>query len=125
VAGYDTNLAAEFYVLAVLHRLGADANLTLGNAVTVDVKGLAGKTSWPVDNFREGRKRHFVIFVSFLNKIADPTVLPEVYVVRSEDVADLTYRSPRGRRVVQLSTLRKKRQLYENAWRQLLTPAAE
>jgi hypothetical protein len=66
-----------------------------------------------------------VIFVSFLNKIADPTVLPEVYVVRSEDVADLMYRSPKGRRVVQLSTLRKKRQLYENAWQQLLTPAAE
>ena len=54
---YNTNLASEFYVLSVLHRLGAEANLTLGNkkavdivivhaagdAVTVDVKGLAGK----------------------------------------------------------------------------------
>ena len=56
---YNTNLAAEYYVLSVLHRLGADANLTLGNkksvdvvvvrdagdAATVDVKGLAGTTS--------------------------------------------------------------------------------
>src|ERR1700677_610119 len=52
-------LAAEFYVLSVLHRLGVDANLTLGNkksvdiaavraagdAITIDVKGLAGTTS--------------------------------------------------------------------------------
>ena len=55
--GYNTNLAAEFHVLSILHRLGEDANLTLGNkksvdiavirawdAITVDVKGLAGKT---------------------------------------------------------------------------------
>jgi hypothetical protein len=54
--GYNTNLAAEFYVLSVLHRLGVDVNLTLGNkksvdisavkaaekAITIDVKGLAG-----------------------------------------------------------------------------------
>lgn len=34
---YNTNLAAEFYVLSVLHRLGADANLTLGNKKSVDI----------------------------------------------------------------------------------------
>ena len=52
---YNTNLAAEFYVLSMLHRLGFDASLTLGNkkavdivvvrdsgnVVTIDVKGLA------------------------------------------------------------------------------------
>ena len=56
---YNTNLAAEFYVLSMLHRLGFDASLTLGNkkavdvvvvrdsgnVMTVDVKGLAGTTS--------------------------------------------------------------------------------
>ncbi len=35
--GYNTNLAAEFYVLSMLHRLGADANLTLGNKKSVDI----------------------------------------------------------------------------------------
>lgn len=30
-SGYDTNLAAEFYVLSCLHRIGLTANLTLGN----------------------------------------------------------------------------------------------
>lgn len=78
--GYNTNLAAEFYVLSTLHRLGADANLTLGNkksvdiavvrgagdAITLDVKGLAGKTSWPVDNIREANPRHFIVLCAFL-----------------------------------------------------------
>ena len=67
---YNTNLAAEFHVLSVLHRLGVEANLTLGNkksvdivvvrgagdTITIDVKGLAGKTSFPIDNVRRGKK---------------------------------------------------------------------
>ncbi len=31
MTGYDTNLAAEFYALSCLHRLGLTAALTLGN----------------------------------------------------------------------------------------------
>ena len=34
---YNTNLAAEFYVLSMLHRLGADAALTLGNKKAIDI----------------------------------------------------------------------------------------
>ena len=74
---YNTNLAAEFHVLSVLHRLGLDANIALGNkksvdivivrdageAYTIDVKGLAGKNrlanrqcaarqEWPFHNIR-------------------------------------------------------------------------
>lgn len=70
---YNTNLAAEFYVLSMLHRLGITANLTLGNmksvdivvvkddgrTLTVDVKGLAGKTNWPVDNVKRDKKNHY------------------------------------------------------------------
>ena len=37
MSGYDTNLAAEFYVLSCLHRRGLTANLTLGNKKGVDV----------------------------------------------------------------------------------------
>jgi hypothetical protein len=46
-----------------------------GDAVTVDVKGLAGTTGWPVDNFKE-RTKNFLVLVSFLNKIEDPGRLP-------------------------------------------------
>ena len=44
MSGYNTNLASEFHVLSVLHRLGATANLTLGNkkGVEIFVGGEAG-----------------------------------------------------------------------------------
>jgi hypothetical protein len=110
--GYNTNLAAEFYVLSVLHRLGLDANLTLGNkksvdiaivrdageAYAIDVKGLAGKTGWPIDNIRAGKERHFLVFVSFLGKISQPEVAPEVYIVPSTEMDRLAYAAPGGRR---------------------------
>jgi hypothetical protein len=41
-SAYNTNLAAEFYVLSVLHRLGFDANLTLGNKKSVDIAVIRG-----------------------------------------------------------------------------------
>src|SRR5437899_10866880 len=92
---YNTNLAAEFYVLPLVHRFGFDASLSLGNeeavdvvivrdsgnVVTVDVKGLAGTTSWPVDNVKKIAKHYFLIFVSFLGKMTEHAVQPEVYVV--------------------------------------------
>lgn len=58
-------LAAKFYVLSVLHRLGAEANLTFaqpdniditvvrqsGEVFTIDVKTLTGRSRWPVERF--------------------------------------------------------------------------
>ncbi len=127
--GYNTNLAAEFYVLSVLHRLGMSATLTLGNkksvdiviardagdTLTIDVKGLAGTTNWPVDNLKEGEKRHFIAF--FLGRISDPSVLPEVYIVPSEEVSSVIYQNPAGnRRVIQLGRARKVWEKYRNKW---------
>jgi len=95
-----------------------DASLTLGNkksvdivlvrdsgkVVTIGVKGLAGTTSWPVDNVKKIAKEHFFVFVSYLGKINDYTVSPEVYVVPSQKFEPLVYHSPNGkRRVLQLA----------------------
>ena len=128
---YNTNLAAEFYVLSMLHRLGGDASLTLGNkksvdivlvreaadVVTIDVKGLAGTTSWPVDNVKKKAHDHFLVFVSFLGKIGDHSVPPEVYVVPSKRLAPLVYHSPNGKRhVLQLSRMRKDGTEFRDAW---------
>lgn len=128
---YNTNLASEFYVLSMFHRLGCDASLTIGNkksvdivvvresgeVVTVDVKGLAGTTSWPVDNVKKVAKDHFLIFVSFLGKIGDYTVQPEVYIVPSSQLAPFVYHSPNGKRhVLQLSRMRKDGIQYRDAW---------
>jgi hypothetical protein len=131
--GYNTNLAAEFYVLSMLHRLKADANLTLGNkksvdiavihdagdSVTVDVKGLAGKTSWPVDNFTV-KPKHFLVLVCFLGKIDDPSVPPEVYVLPASRAHAITYNAPGGRRVIPLSRARSKGKRFKDAWNLLL-----
>jgi hypothetical protein len=133
MSGYDTNLAAEFYVLSILHRLGMSATLTLGNkksvdivvtrdagdAVTIDVKGLAGTTNWPVENLKT-KKNHFIAFVTFKGKIQDVSVSPDIYIVPSEKVAEIVYQNPKGnRRVVQSGRAKKSWQEYRDGWKLL------
>lgn len=105
---YNTNLASEFYVLSALHRLGLDAVITLGNkksvdlsvvrdagdAVTVDVKGLAGKTGWPVDNATAVTPNHFLVFMCYYGKIEDIEALPEVWVIPSTKLMEFVYNAP-------------------------------
>jgi hypothetical protein len=90
-------LAAKFYVLSVLHRLGAEANLTYaqpdnvdiaavrqsGEAFTIDVKTLTGTSQWLVEQF-SAKKHHFVVFVCFELEWTDPQVVPEIYIWSSE-----------------------------------------
>lgn len=134
MSGYNTNLASEFYALSMLHRLGADANLTLGNkksvdiavirgkgdSVTVDVKGLAGKTGWPIDNIGAGNSKHYIVFVCFMGKIEDTDSSPLVWVVPSLKVSALTYEAPGGRKLMRVSTLRDRGSEFRDAWSQLL-----
>jgi len=131
---YNTNLAAEFFVLSMLHRLSMDASLTLGNkksvdivvvrdsghVVTIDVKGLAGTASWPVDNVKKIAKEHFFVFVSYQGKISDHTISAEVYVVPSQKLEPLVYHSPNGkRRVLQLARMRRDGKRFKDAWQLL------
>ncbi|HEX9460147.1 MAG TPA: hypothetical protein VGA84_13430 [Thermoanaerobaculia bacterium] len=95
--GRHLELAAKFHVVSVLHRLGADANLTLaqpdgvditvvlssGQALTIDVKTLAGTRNWPVEHFT-ARAHHYVAFVVFLQSIRDLNAPPEVHLVPSK-----------------------------------------
>ena len=135
---YNTNLAAEFWVLSMLHRLGADAALTLGNrkAVdilitgpetalkTVDVKGLAGRHSWPADNIRlPAPNNHFYVFLTFDGKIKDPEHAPSVWVVPGNKVDGLieTYTN---RKDVSRPLLVQQGGQYEQAWHLLVGPSA-
>jgi hypothetical protein len=121
--GYNTNLASEYYVLATLYRLGFDAYITLGNKkgidiilnlndekqLTIDVKGLQGTTLFPLDNVNEQADKpfHFVVFLSFLKKMSDPLVLPEIYILPHNSLKELMYHNPKGnRKGINLSTLR-------------------
>jgi len=90
-------LAAKFYVLSVLHRLGAEGILTYaqpdnvdiaallqsGEALTIDVKTLTGTSLWPVEKFR-ARKHHFLVFVCYQARWRDPQVVPDIYIWKSE-----------------------------------------
>ena len=128
---YNTNLAAEFYVLSILNRLGFDATLTLGNkksvdivvvkdsgdVLTIDVKGIAGTTLWPTDNVKKSDKNHFLIFVSFLGKINDYTIQPEIYVLPSTLLESLVYRNPNQTRVgLRVGRMRKDGRKFKDAW---------
>jgi len=129
--GYNTNLASEYYVLSTLYRLGFDAFITLGNKksidiilsldngrqVTIDVKGLQGKTLFPLDNLNENLKKenHFIVFLSFLDKMSDPSVQPEIYIVPYKAVSGLMYHSPnKKRKGINLSALRKSGKKYQD-----------
>lgn len=90
-------LAAKFYVLSVLHRLGAEASLTSahsdkvditvvkqpGEAFTIQVKTLMGTSQWPVEKF-SARKHHYVAFIRYDRESQDPNVAPDVYIWASE-----------------------------------------
>lgn len=131
MSGYDTNLAAEFYVLSCLHRRGLTANLTLGNkkgvdivvarragdAVTVEVKGVAKKYDWPVDNLRTmDPDRHFVALVSFEGRIADSAMPPPRVWILPFHAIDPFKRFYRGRTNVSRAAVTKEATGFENAW---------
>jgi hypothetical protein len=94
-------LAAKFFVLSALHRIGAEATLATGQredvdiavitaagqALTVDVKALTGSTRWRVQDIR-AQQNHFVIFVCFVTELHNPQVSPEVYVLPSSALRD-------------------------------------
>ena len=134
--GYNTNLASEYFVLATLYRQGFDAYITLGNKkgidiiinhndikqITIDVKGLQGKTLFPLDNVNEDIKKgnHFIVFLSFLNKMSNPLEMPEIYIVPHNKIKSLMYYSQnRKRKEINLSALRNKGIDYLNNWEQL------
>jgi hypothetical protein len=130
VTRYNTNLAAEFYVLSMLHRLGADAALTLGNkkavdivvvkktgtTSTIDVKGLEKRFDWPADNIHTLEKpNHFYALVSFEGKIIDPLSPPSVWIIPAIELTSFI-RKYRTRTVVSRAYVTTQGQKYLQAW---------
>lgn len=127
---YNTNLAAEFYVLSMLYRLGVDASLTLGNkkAVdiivtsdrkamkTIDVKGLAGPYDWPADNIHELEDpEHFYALLSFENKITKPDFAPPVWIIPANQLKPFIHIFT-TRKVVSRAEIKAKGLCFKNAW---------
>jgi hypothetical protein len=133
---YNTNLAAEFWVLSTLYRLGIEAHLTLGNKksvdililrdsetiCTADVKGLAGPYDWPADNVTIFDKpNHYYIFLSFEGKISDPSATPSVWVIPSDRLRPFI-KQFKTRTVVSRPLVRKDGGRFRNAWQYLSDP---
>lgn len=132
MARYDTNLAAEYHVLSCLHRIGLTANLTLGNkkgvdivvvrdagdAVTVEVKGVAKKYDWPANNLvTEHPGSHFVALVSFEGRIDEADMPPpRVWVIPFPEVERFKRVYPGGRTNVSRAAIRAHGGEFENAW---------
>jgi hypothetical protein len=85
----------------MLHRRGFDAALTLGNkkavdifiykengkSISLDVKGVAKRYDWPVDNVKVlNNRNHFFALVCFENKIDDPEHVPSVWIIPSPEL---------------------------------------
>jgi hypothetical protein len=117
---YNTNLASEFYVMSVLYRLGLNANLTLGNkkavdivvvhapgdAVTIDVKAVAGRVDWLVGNaVGPVRERHFVVLLAYDGKFGRVADLPKAWVLPHDEFLKLirTAKPPSTMRYVRRS----------------------
>ncbi len=130
MSNYNTNLASEFHVLSILHRLGFDAVLTLGNKkmvdivvtnkkggfTTIDVKGMAKKYDWPADNIRRHAEGgHFVVLVSYEGRIEDPTFMPAVWIIPQEK-SDNFIKQYRTRRNISRSFILKNGESFLNAW---------
>ena len=131
---YNTNLAAEFYVLSMLYRLGADAALTLGNKksvdivvvnengtiITIDVKGLAGPYEWPADNIHSLQDpQHFYVLVSFEGNITDTQSIPSAWIIPSIDLAQFFHKY-KTRTNVSRGKVKENGKRFPNAWSQIV-----
>ena len=126
---YHTSLASEFYVISVLHRLGVDATLTLGNrkgidivalseegdATTIEVKGTRGTTGWWVNNVKAPRVGHYIVFIGYKNKIVEVDELPDDWIVPSERLDDFVRPNPNNR-VVGPERLKEFGAQFKGAW---------
>ena len=136
---YNTNLASEFHVLSILHRLGVDANLTLGNkktvdiivtndegdVITIDVKGIAKKYDWPADNIRAPKSgKHFVVLVSYEGKIEDSSFGPKVWVIPHKKTKRFI-KQYRTRKNVSRSLVTKQGKEFLNAWDLISNPGED
>jgi len=133
ITPYNTNLAAEFWVLSVLHRLNVEALLTLGNKkavnilvrrgsniYTVDVKGVADRYDWPADNIRDlNTPNHVYIILSFEGNISDPQANPSVWIIPSDKLEPFI-KQYATKSVISRSLVKNSGSDFHNNWEYLL-----
>ena len=121
---FDTGVAAEYFVLSQIYRLGLEAYISQGNKkaidirviqengnpISVDVKAVRGYSSLVVNNVKTN-ENHFIAFVIYNNKFEDVLTQSEVYIVPSLEVPSITQHFKEERRVTKGSL-----ESYLNNW---------
>lgn len=110
---FNSGVAAEYFILSQLYRLGLEAYVSQGNkkavdirvvlsdnkAISIDVKAVRGYSSLVVNNV-EPKENHYLAFVIYNNKFDDVQILPSVYIVPSRDVPGITKQWQNEKRVM-------------------------
>ncbi|HEX7026097.1 MAG TPA: hypothetical protein VF268_02575 [Gammaproteobacteria bacterium] len=110
---FDTGIAAEYFILSQIYRLGLEAYISQGNKkaidiraiqedgtpISIDVKAVRGYSSLVVNNV-QAKENHYVAFVIYNNRFEDVLTLPEVYIVPSIEVLSITKHFNKERRVM-------------------------
>jgi hypothetical protein len=94
-AGHATGMAGEFHAMEILHRLGHQPALTLGNAKTIDilsrapsgkiyeisVKAIRGGGKWGIGKSKYTGSENLVFILFLYKNFSDITTMPDVWVV--------------------------------------------
>lgn len=122
---------------SMLHRLVADAALTLDNKKAVDIivanedgsttiidgKGLEKRYDWPFDDTKlVHTQRHFYVLVCFDGKITDPNIPPSAWIVPAKEIPQFI-KKYRTRTVVSRMNVIANGQKYFQDWSQLIGAA--
>jgi len=121
---FDTGVAAEYFILSQIYRLGLEAYISQGNKkaidirviqengnpISIDVKAVRGYSSLVVNNVKV-QDNHYIVFVIYNNKFEDVLVPPDVYVVPSSDVPSITSHFKEEKRVMKGAL-----EGYKNQW---------
>jgi hypothetical protein len=110
---FNTGIAAEYFILSQLYRLGIEAYISQGNkkaidirvikedetSISIDVKAVRDYSSLVVNNVIS-KKNHFVVFVTYNKKFEKIDTMPEVFIVPSKDVVKITRKFKEEKRVM-------------------------
>lgn len=110
---FDTGVAAEYFILSQLYRLGVEAYISQGNkkaidirivkkdgtTVSLDVKAVRSYSSLVVNNVTN-KKDHFIVFVIYNNKFENLDVPPEIFIVPSDEIDKLVSHYKKEKRVL-------------------------
>jgi len=99
VVAHATGMAGEFRAMEMLHRLGHQPALTLGNAKTVDiltesptgntytisVKAIRGGGKWGIGSEDYGIKKNLIFMLFLYDDFHDMSIEPRVWIVPGKD----------------------------------------